>query len=789
MVDIEKALGTEVLNARVDEAKRVAAELDELLERVRAGQSRTKAIRELLPGQPVQSVMRRLRVYEVQGVEGLISRRFAPAKPLKMTPEVKGALQALAVTAPEAGSVVLSERLSTAMGIVVKPSTVQAALRELGLARPRGPRPKKPRSAEVVEPLGLAGAELLKAVDLDIGAVAALTQAIGDHLSTLPAPEGPVEDDRANRNERGQFLPGYNAPGERREPELGSRFNSVEVVRGAKDLAAMRVVSESFDTRYRKNLALMLLPVVVRGTRWSALEHWRGDYLGELVGIAYQASSLDKYLRELKYAGAADVARESVAEVWLAREGRVTDPVTGAAVVYGDIATKPLWTHHWTRSAKVSKTGRVQPAISVLTLHSGAGTPLVFRTFSGSVSLPAEIESTLSLYERHAGEQTARRLVVLDREGHALWLFDLLESKKWGFVIPLRASVVGPKAKFEDQGPWQPYGEAGDEVCEAMLWLNDHRRGQKPRRMRVLGRRRHRTDKVAWFATNRASDELSAADGIRLYFDRWPAQEHVYRAANGVVGFDAHHGYGKRKVDNVAVMDRQDRLTAQVGRLQAEILVNEQRRAEWEEERTLLLEALKHSQPRIAQMHDELGEAIEAGEAHDRLQLRLRSLKAMDAWLDQTRQKVEKLGHQVRAVEPKIEKARQAIVEKNAEIERWAARRQIFTVDVELDEIMTAFKLTFVNLARALMDDHLGVRLELETLIEAVLSLPGERCITKTSETIRIYRQERDPRLMAAVERACGSLTARTLRRDERSLRFELVPHPRAATRTDPKDP
>src|SRR5690606_4801089 len=124
---------------------------------------------------------------------------------------------------------------------------------------------------------------------------------------------------------------------------------------------------------------------------------------------------------------------------------------------------------------------------------------------------------------------------------------------------------------FEEVGPWQPYQEGPDEVCDGFLWLKDNRKGEKPLRVRVVGRRRHRTGRVAWYATNVASDEFPPSDVIRLYFERWPAQEHVYRDGSGVVGLDVHHGYGKKKVDNVAVLDRIETLDGQIRRLRQDL--------------------------------------------------------------------------------------------------------------------------------------------------------------------------------------------------------------------------
>jgi len=107
-------------------------------------------------------------------------------------------------------------------------------------------------------------------------------------------------------------------------------------------------------------------------------------------------------------------------------------------------------------------------------------------------------------------------------------------------------------------------------------------------------------------------------------------------------------------------------------------------------------------------------------------------------------------------------------------------RTEIFTVDTELDEILTAYKLTFLNLSRYLQRHYLGTKMETETLITHVLTLPGQRVVTASTETIQIWRQPRERRHMEAVALACERLTAKRLHRDKRRLRFEVVDKPEA---------
>lgn len=803
--DLATRLTPEDWEARVAAADAEATLLAVVLDRVRAGTSRSEALREAFPDSELPSKLRRLRRFEVGGRDGLLNRHLPVTPVRKMDAEARGALRALAMADPAAGSVVLAERLSTTMGRSVRPSAVQQALRDLGLGRPKGrppgrnapgkpASPTEPANLAVVTPLPCAGAELLKAVNEDIGATAALTRALDAALAAIPKPTGPVHDDSGGRDEYGRFLAAYNEPRPRVEPELGERFGTVKGKRATKDLAGMRVVSESEETHLRKNLALTLLPVVVRGPRWSALDHWRGDHLGELVGLAYQSSTLDKYLRGLKYAGLAYAAREAVTSFWTRDEGATTDPATGAVLLYVDAKTKPLWTHHWTRATRVSETGRVMPAITTMTLHSGAGTPLVYRSWSGRVSLPQEVCSFLDTFEHHAGESTLRRVVVMDREAHAVWLFKSLEASGRLFIVPLRNSVVGPKARFEDVGAWTPYRDGPDEVSEGWLWLNDSRKGEAAVRTRVVARRRDRTGNIAWYATNTPGAEFSASDVIRLYFDRWPAQEHVYRDGSGIVGLDVNHGYGKQKVTDVAVLDRLERLDGRELRASAEKQAAETALASARSGLSTWEEALAEIEPHLAELRGQVAGALSSRRPRHEVKDVFDEYATFEGWLAETRRECAR--HRV-AIDAALETIRgaekvlRAVTDERALLER---RRQIFTVDVELDELMTAFKLTFMNLCSVLMRAHLGTWMELETLVDAVLTLPGERVVTPEVELVRIFRPSRDEKVATAVEAACASLNARALRRGKRALRFEVVgdaaPRPaRPRAGRDPVDP
>ena len=780
---VRASVSAEEWARRVAEADRQAAVIARVLERVGGGATQAAALAEEAPGEHRTTWVARLRRYRANGRDGLISRIVSvKGKNGRITADVVTLVQGIvAGLGEDYTSEDVKQRLERVTGATWSVATVRRAMVRGGVARPEG---RPPGRASRPQPHPLAGAELLLAVDEEVGATAKLAEALHASLQALPAPDGPVRDDRANRDENGRFLPEYNAKPPRTQPELGGKFDSVGLHRKGKDLQAMRVAKSSVEVLRRKVLAVTMLPAVTDSPRWEALRHWQGDHLGPLVGIPYKPATIDKFLRELKYADVANDVQHAMAEFWLGQPELVEGPLKGWVLAFVDTATKSVWTHHFTRCVRVSSRGRVMPGISTVYLNIGPGTPVLYQSYSGHASLPAEVPNLLKSYEAVAGEETVRRLVVCDREGHSVSFLKALAAAGWQFIVPLRKSVTGPSAAFSDHTPWVPYQDAGDEVRGGKLLLNDSNDRENPLPVRVVERRRHRSvKKVEHYATSADPEELPDAAVLDTYFERWPGQEHRFRDGNGRVHLDSHHGYGKLKVDNVAVLDRLDKLAGHVRRLDAELARIDEGEEETRRELEMLRQALSTAGPQIEEDRRKLDQAMAEGHPMNAgLRKLYRSAKNWEPWLENARHKAQLAERRLAEAERKRATAQDTRARKLADRERLEAKTQIFTVDVALDQACTALKLVFMNLAAMFMTRYLpGPRLQLDTLIRGVLTLPGERSRTSSVETIRIYRHDRDAALMARVGEACERLTAKRLVRGKRRLVFELVDPPRRA--------
>ena len=300
-------LSSEVREARLAEARRRLEAIREVARRPE-GESERKATARVVTWAHRSSLQRWKRRHETQGFEGLVSWRIAP--PSRMPEEVRQEVRTLARASLRVEAI--CAHLLEHFEYTTSASTVKGILREEGLARPRGRPPGKGIRGE--QRLELGGMKLIEAVAQETGYVKALADAVMEHVGDLGRPAEPRGPDIADRDEYGRFLPTYNDR-YRKGPDdaIGPGFASVATKREGMDPDLFQVSQVRHEIIERKLYGLLVSPLL-GGGRWDGIRVPRGDLLGELCGFAYMPATLDKFTRELKYAGAASTLWEVQAQ-------------------------------------------------------------------------------------------------------------------------------------------------------------------------------------------------------------------------------------------------------------------------------------------------------------------------------------------------------------------------------------------------------------------------------------------------------------------------------------------
>lgn len=731
---------------------------------------------------PHSTLQLRLRRLEQSGVEGLLDHRHPP--PPRLIPEIRGFIEGAGRSNPALPVKSIIDLVFKQFHVELKVRAVEVVLKEAGLARPvvrftSQVQPATLRAATepvVAEPLGAAGMIWLTVGDDEVGYTAGLAAAIKDATADFPPPGPVTAADREHRDEKGRFLPEYNAPEERRDPKVGARFESVDIKRADKDLGRMAIVTSRPQILQAKLLALMALPMVTDRGHFDGATDVRGTWLEGLGGIDYMPETLLKFTRELKYAGASGVLQVRSAQIWKERTAAWIGDDVCCSILYVDASTKPLWTEHFHKSGRVAMLGRVMPCVETVTIHQGAGVPLWVRTYSGHVALVNNVLPLIDELENAIGEGMLGRLTVIDGEMDCVALFKQFDLRQRYFIVPLDRSRVKDLTAIEGLRHLNPYRD-GDWIGGGRLDLIDSQDPTAPPyRIRAIALQRRTKETFTAYGTNVPCDEFTDEELMDAYFSRWPKQEHVYRKLNMATSFKSAHGYGKQRVVNITVVDQITRLRAQTQRItekleqakaetrQAVVELQEVKKAN--QDLTAAMKTLQSWQEEVAKHNDEDSPVCQraVAEAHE-------AVSAVEV----TKLQLEKAEAHHRHVLAKTEMLESTLSEKRALADKLESRREIYQTDVELDQTLSILKCGFLMVLQHLIHTYFGsLTIAPLTFANQILLIPGERLRTKETETIRFRAHRRNPEMMKLLEEACAKFNTQRRRLDGRLMRFEV---------------
>jgi len=387
---------------------------------------------------------------------------------------------------------------------------------------------------------GGAGLALLGAAEAELGTgpkLAAAAIAAGKRRAEKQGSVEEAVEPEGSRDERGRLNGIYNSWW-REDIEPGqsdARWLSDASKRQQRDLSLLPTLQARPKNLASKLLCMGLMPLVTERRGFVGLEGPAGGWM-ELAGIyPYMPRTLDKELTELGLLGVDDALWRTHARQWQehAQRWAADGPAWLRLVVYVDASLDPYWTRHFALSGKVSRVGRLMPALDRVALTSGPGIPLIMQTHAGTVSLKKALVPLLRKIEGWVGEGELGRLTIIDAEmANVGVLWTLAQELDRGFVTVLKGAALDTVER-RDFGPWQPFRER-DEVRELVVVLRGKGGPEGGFEMRGVEMRRpgSRNEHTTLFLCNWDRAEIPAVDVASAYLSRWP--NHVTTGKNEI---------------------------------------------------------------------------------------------------------------------------------------------------------------------------------------------------------------------------------------------------------------
>jgi transposase len=684
--------------------------------------------------------------FDQQGEIGLLDQRHS-GNARKLTEEQIQLMQGIFTYNRQLSSGALQNELLHKWGIQLHRSRIHQLRNQLNLPRLL---PETTRQ----ETVQLAGIEIFAALAHHVGILAHWNTTIQQRLEQVKQTEqygdGLGTGDHIDARRRdGTFLSRYNRLADVRQMKFASINDKIKT----KDFSRLTVYQRTEPNLSRKNLAALLLPLVTNNGAVRSLDKPLGNALRYACGYNYKNATIDKYLRELKYLQVAEDLIDCDARFW-SHFWKVDDTPHKVACYYIDGNVKPLWSSKRCRKGKVSMLGRVMGCLEQVLIHDGRGRPIYFRTFPGYADLQKhalqameQLDELLNEAEEPGAKKShCSRALIIDGAGNAVKTLRAFSQSPYHYITILDTNQMHDR-KFKHLTTPQRYhyGEAMLQDCRIEL-IDSTESGYlyESRAVRI----QWDNGRESCLVTSIPETLFNASEVVKAYFDRWPYGEKQFAMMKASVCFFQIVGYGKKCIDDTKMLDRINQLETDLRDLQNEletplsqITVKEQElQALFEEERQLKEKS-----------------KIQDGE-------RILSIKNQQA-LEICQRRIRKNQSEIKAIEKPFKRQFNQLRWKSKEFARIQGKRTVYHVDVELDQLMTSFRLTLANLltlaAKIILNE---TPIEMNALIQSILFLPGSIELVPGRRIIHLTKNEKDTAFMEKLAQGLTKLNELNIR-------------------------
>lgn len=678
----------------------------------------------------------------------------------KLTPDAKGFILGCHRTNPGLSLQEISEALRSELKLQVDRSTVSRFLSSVG-EEIQWPRPQEPERIFT----SCGGFEIIGALALHLEwaqhTAEVITQERDRFRETAAFLQQRVRRDRKGRNSLGQFTGDYN----RREDVRLQRFASVEEKRERKNYSRMGLFQAGEFILERKCLAILALPLITLNGATRSANGPLGNALEHFCGFNYQHHTLDKFLRELKYLGVADrLLRDQVA-FWQAHWRKQQESPSGLPFLcyYVDGNTKPLWSEKRVKQNKVTMLGRVMGCLEQVFVHDAFGRPVYMETYAGKAPVGEHIlglfEKIEDALEGPGPPLRVTRVIVMDAASNGVaTLRAFAEQDRYHYITSLDDNQWNPR-KIREEGRPKRYYYGDATLRDCLLELEDSRE-----KGYVVVVRAVRIDwdygKRTVLITSLPKEAVGASLVVKAYFERWPCEELQFREMKSFACLNRVAGYGKKKLLDEKVRQTQQELQTRIRALRRSLQVPLKAIANQEERLAVCIEKerLIRCESQVVNGKRVVDEGTEA------------ILKSLSTEIAQCRR-------QIKLIESRQEKDLHRLRRYEHEWLRLQGKDYVYRIDVELDQIMTYFRIALVNLSSWFLNECLAKHsMSLAKFLHNILLMPAEIEITKDIRRIKLRSNPKDPEGMAVLEPALNRLNDFEIEHlDGKRIEFELI--------------
>ena len=369
--------------------------------------------------------------------------------------------------------------------------------------------------------------------------------------------------------------------------------------------------------------------------------------------------------------------------------------------------------------------GRVMGCLEQVFIHDGLGHPIYFETYSGHGPVGEHILGMFEKIEQAIievpGSRTqVNRVIVMDAVHNSVKTLRAFASQdKYHYITLLDDNQWNDRRIIKQSGRLSRYKYGEANVKEVSIELED-----STEKGYLVQTRGVRVDwdngKTAVLLTSLPRDMVNSSEVVRSYFQRWPAQEAQFRITKSVVSIHRVAGYGKQKIEDTNALEKIRKSASKVKELR---------------------ETLSEPLEQISVYEERLAKLI-AQEVRIKAKCEVKEGRRivpehLQGKLAHYSKQIEGCIRQIKKIEKNHDKAIKSLRKHQKNWLRLQGKEQVYKADVELDQIVTFYRVSLANLFAYLIKNFLGEdAMSMMKLLHSIIHLQGT--ITQDNEARNI---------------------------------------------------
>ncbi len=320
---------------------------------------------------------------------------------------------------------------------------------------------------------------------------------------------------------------------------------------------------------------------------------------------------------------------------------------------------------------------------------------------------------------------------MIDSAGNGVsTLRSIVESGRY-FITILDENQIKDVRKFKNIRKPEEYKYGNAKLTECVVEIKDSKEKNyifECRGVIIDWKKGNKTVAVTTIPKKIINESLV----VKSYFDRWPCQELQFKSMKSGASIYRIVGYGKKEIVDEKMQDKRKKLEKSIEAIRFELkeVIDD-------------LEKCKLKRDQLCDNERKLKEQTTIKEGK-----RVGDADILLA-LEECNRKIKSIDREINNIKKPHKEEFEKLKKWEKESSRIQGKEHVYVADVELDQLMTCFRMSFANLYSFFLSQCLNnEKMEIQTLIQSFFMLSGTITETETERIIKLTRNEKEPEMM-----------------------------------------